>query len=179
MTDTRDATLAILRARSRQAAMITLVGGLLVLGAIAFSAWQLHSLSARKRQLQAEYAAAQDDLSKLRQTRVALQADIRAGQDTLARIRLQLATDNVAGGRLSRPTHHRVAARRLGLVDGLVGALEQGVGAVAGARRWRRRRSRWSRSAAPLPGHPEGRAGHVHAQALGDAQGVLHAGCRA
>jgi cell division protein FtsB len=99
MTAMHEARLAILQARSRRAAMITLIGGLLVLGAIAFSAWQLRSLSIRKNRLQAEYAAAQADLSKLKQTRSALQADIRAGQDTLARIRLQLATDNVAGAK--------------------------------------------------------------------------------
>lgn len=99
MTATREAKLAILQARSRHAAVITLIGGLLVLGAIAFSAWQLRSLSIRKNRLQAEYAAAQADLRKLEQARAALQADIRAGQDTLARIRLQLATDNVAGAK--------------------------------------------------------------------------------
>lgn len=92
-------TLTALKARSRQAAAITLLGGLLVLMAIGYSAWQLRTLSARKAQLQAENARAQAELRTLERNKVTLQADIRTAQDTLARIRLQLATDNVTGAR--------------------------------------------------------------------------------
>ena len=80
---------------------------------------------------------------------------------------------------LSRLGDHLVAARGLGLVDRLVGALEQGLGACRPRRRWRPRRSRWSRSAAPCR-RPRGTASRRRAaDALGDALGRRPAGCRA
>lgn len=75
--------------RSRTAAIISLVGFLLVLAAIGFSIWQIGELEARKRTLDAE--------TKALEARVAvLNKDIAAKRETLDRISRQVAAGDVA-----------------------------------------------------------------------------------
>lgn len=74
--------------RSKQAAIISLVGFLLVLAAIGFSIWQIGQLQARKDALATESAALE--------ARVAtLDKDIQAKRETLDRISRQVAAGDV------------------------------------------------------------------------------------
>lgn len=74
--------------RSRQAAVISLVGFLLVIAAIGYSIWQIDRLEDRKRELNAE-AVALDAQVK------ALNKDIEAKRVTLDRISRQIASGDV------------------------------------------------------------------------------------
>jgi hypothetical protein len=75
--------------RSRTAAVISLVGFLLVLAAIGFSIWQISELEARKKTLDAE--------TKALEARVAvLNKDIAAKRETLDKISRQVASGDVA-----------------------------------------------------------------------------------
>lgn len=74
--------------RSRQAAVISLIGFLLVIAAIGFSIWQIGKLEARKDALAAQTAELETTVAKL-------DKDIQAKRETLDRISRQVASGDV------------------------------------------------------------------------------------
>ena len=92
--------------KSRNAAIISLAGFLIVLASIGYSFWTIHQLEGRKAELQSEIHTTRAELENLRseigkltETRTKLQNDIQQMQITFNRIGLQLATGNVGAAK--------------------------------------------------------------------------------